>query len=623
MGSDLQIKMHSRWQRTYAGCLLCLICGPVCLAAQPPRLLVKNARLFTMAPQQRDPFTSYLLVAHDGTILTVGSGSPPLSLSARQVVDAEGKWVMPGFISAHSHLWQAAYRGIAADKTLLSWINDLYFQRAAKASPEDMYWFCLLGALDHLQNGITAVYNFNYARIYWQGDDNDFDRAEFRAEEKSGIRFIHGYEPGMIHPGVSISQARSRLSAFLDWIPTQGPSLDYLGVMLNGGTAFNNTYQQSVMEKVLMDEFSLSNQSHYLEPPEPSTQTEERAEFRWFADSGLLSHRLVFGHFIHADDSILTEAVKHGVSMTWNPLSNGRMVSGVADIPKYLKMGMSVGMGIDGEASGDLADPFENMRAGLYAVRDKYQDATVISPYQLIMLHTVTPAGATVPWTHAPQKSLVYLPFPYSSGGGSAGSFPEMYGWDICFINLGLFAHDRTDIVRWNILDQLFMIERFGKVLNGNRTFYETRGQPPLLAMSVDKYLEVKKDDDEVAMLAYPLLECEYVGYWNSPSHQTPIGLSTCRDSGSGLSGDPERAAECEAGLDFTPIFGGHIQDCVPIHINCALVRMAQTLGGLAARFGWHDKAAKWQKEAETRAELINRYCWDEKEGCLLRIQLR
>jgi len=85
---------------------------------------------------------------------------------------------------------------------------------------------------------------------------------------------------------------------------------------------------------------------------------------------------------------------KNGVAVTWNPLSNGRMASGVADIPKYLKMGIRVGMGIDGEASGDLADPFENMRAGLYAVRDKYEDATVISPYQVLWLHTMGSADA-------------------------------------------------------------------------------------------------------------------------------------------------------------------------------------------------------------------------------------
>ncbi|MGB7137338.1 MAG: trehalase family glycosidase, partial [Acidobacteriaceae bacterium] len=226
-----------------------------------------------------------------------------------------------------------------------------------------------------------------------------------------------------------------------------------------------------------------------------------------------------------------------------------------------------------------------------------------------------TPVGENHPWSHSPAGSLLFLPFPYSSGGGSVGSFPEMYGWDDHFINLGLLAHDRTDIVRWNILDQLLMIERFGKVLNGNRTFYETRGQPPMLAMSVDKYLAVKKDDDEIAMLSYPLLERSYRGYWNAPGHATPIGLSTCRDSGRGGERDLELASEAESGLDYTPIFGGEVRHCVPIHVNCALMRQAQVLSSIAERFGWSDKASQWRREAENRAESINHYCWDSGEG--------
>jgi 5-methylthioadenosine/S-adenosylhomocysteine deaminase len=376
--------------------LLCtiVVCSPLRLLAASAKLLVRNARIFTMAPQRRDPFTGYLVVAEDGTIVTVSAGDPPADVTAGQVLDANGDWIIPGFISAHSHLWQAAYRGIAADKTLMSWIDDLYFRKSVKANPEDFYWFCLLGALDHLQNGITSAYDFNYARIDWQGDGNAFDEAQFRAEQKSGIRFVHGYEPGMIRPGVTIDQARRRLKAFLDWTAAQQPSSNFLSIMINGGTAFNHTYQQSVMEKALMDEFSLANQSHYLEPPEAETQAEERSQFRWFIDSGLLSNKLIFGHFIHADEYILQMTAKNGVAVTWNPLSNGRMASGVADIPKYLKMGIRVGMGIDGEASGDLADPFENMRAGLYAVRDKYEDATVISPYQVLWLHTMGSADA-------------------------------------------------------------------------------------------------------------------------------------------------------------------------------------------------------------------------------------
>jgi len=198
---------------------------------------------------------------------------------------------------------------------------------------------------------------------------------------------------------------------------------------------------------------------------------------------------------------------------------------------------------------------------------------------------------------------------------GSESAFPEIYGWDTQFTNLALLAHGRVDIVRWHILDQLSQIDRFGKVLNGNRTYYLSRSQPPLLAWSVENYLTVKNDDDEIAVHAYASLEREYNGYWNAPGHATPIGLSTCNDSGSETL-KPELAAECESGLDFTPIFDGDVRRCVPIHVNTSLVRYAQVLSMLAKRFGWHEKAAHWQKEAEQRAERINQYCWDDEEGC-------
>jgi cytosine/adenosine deaminase-related metal-dependent hydrolase len=181
--------------------------------------------------------------------------------------------------------------------------------------------------------------------------------------------------------------AMARLKLFMDWLGAQPKSSQFLSVMLNGGTSFNETYQQAVSEKAMMDAFHIGNQSHYLEPPD--TVAAERAKFKWFEDSGLLGPTLYFGHFIHTNDEILTKVAAAHSGMSWNPLSNGRLASGVADIPKYLKMGIRVGMGVDGEASADLADPFENMRTGLYAIRDKYENATIMSPYQVLYLHTM------------------------------------------------------------------------------------------------------------------------------------------------------------------------------------------------------------------------------------------
>jgi cytosine/adenosine deaminase-related metal-dependent hydrolase len=376
-------------------CLLLLSSAlPLFAQGTSAKLVVKNAYILTMAAGQREPVQGYLVVGEDGRLTSVAAGDPPAGLQAKETLDAGGHWVIPGFLSAHSHLWQSAFRGLGADQTLMGWIDALYTP-AVKSSPEDMYWFTLDGCLDHLQHGITAAYNFNYearTRAPDVATADEFDKQDFRAEMDSGIRFVHSLSPGRatapgVTPRYGYEQARLPLKAFLDWTATQPKSPNFLSVMITGMTAFNNTSEQTVMEKKLGDEFHLGNETHFLEPPE--TQYEQQSKFRWMLDSGFLSKTLIFGHFIHTNSFILAESAKAGVSMSWNPLSNGRLASGVADVPAYLKAGIRVGMGVDGEASADVADPFENMRSGLYAVRDKYENATVMSPYDVLRLHTV------------------------------------------------------------------------------------------------------------------------------------------------------------------------------------------------------------------------------------------
>lgn len=361
--------------------------GTVLAPAQTPaKLIVRNAYIFSMAPEQRTPFHGYLVVDGNGRLAAVGAGDPPASLKAETVWDAEGHWVTPGFISAHSHLWQSAYRGLASDQTLLGWIDALYGKAVTQATAEDLYWFTLEGGLDHLRHGITATYSFNYGG-HRRDQSEAFSENAFRGEADSGVRFVHGWEPGKASATYTTQQADQELGTFLAWTRQQKPETKLLSVMINGGTAFDDTYQQALLEAQLMKHYGVSNQSHYLEQPE--TQVVDRDEFKWFTDSGLLTDKMIFGHFIHTDTAILLATGKAHAAMSWNPLSNGRLASGVADIPQYLKDGIRVGMGVDGEASADLADPFENMRTGLYAIRDKYENASIMSPYDVFRLHTM------------------------------------------------------------------------------------------------------------------------------------------------------------------------------------------------------------------------------------------
>jgi len=364
-------------------------------AAQAVKLVVRDAKILTMAQGQRAPVAGYISVGTDGRILAVAAGEPPASLNAASVIDAHGDYVTPGFISSHSHVWQAAWRGLAQDKTTPSWGRDLYNDHAIRAMPEDLYWFCLQGSLDHLQHGITSAFDFALNRGAVSNMDSDYDKAQFKAKMDSGIRFEHAYTPTLTPRAnntnasapvpadpLNLNQARARLKAFLDWAAAQhSPQL--LSVMLSGAPAGG----QAVGAAILMKEFHLGNQVHYLEAPD--NQLQQRANFRSYMKGGLLGPTLFFGHFVHTDDYILQETAKAGAGMSWQPLSNGRLAAGLADIPKYLEMGIRVGMGVDGEASADIADPFENMRMGLYAIRMKYADATVMSPYQVMYLHTM------------------------------------------------------------------------------------------------------------------------------------------------------------------------------------------------------------------------------------------
>lgn len=215
-----------------------------------------------------------------------------------------------------------------------------------------------------------------------------------------------------------------------------------------------------------------------------------------------------------------------------------------------------------------------------------------------------------------PAGTLLYLPQPYLTPGGSASAFPEMYGWDTYFINCGLLEHGRTELVKNHILNQLFMISTYGKVLNGNRSYYLTRSQTPLLAESLARYSE-QVDDPELLEQAYPLLEEEFRGYWGNAPHTTPTGLATAHDTGDPHH-RPELAAEAETGLDFCALFGGDVRRCTPLILNCALVRYAGVLARLAGCLGFQAAQRRWQEEAAARSARLRDLCWDASAGFFL-----
>lgn len=225
---------------------------------------------------------------------------------------------------------------------------------------------------------------------------------------------------------------------------------------------------------------------------------------------------------------------------------------------------------------------------------------------------TISKISGRTPEPKDNSETLLFLPFPFRPGAGK-GAFPEMFAWDSYFVNLGLLAHGRHDLVRGALLNQLFMIMRHGKVLNGNRTYFSGRSQPPLHADAIWRYFEATGDRD-LLLLSYPLLGQEYRHHWLDGDHSTPTGLTTHNDTKDRYL-RPELAAEAESGLDFCALFEGDIRNCVPVALNAQLVRYCEVLGLIAETLGFADEAADWRRAAQVRAQRIRDLCWDGEAG--------
>ncbi|MBU7578467.1 MAG: hypothetical protein KAF40_10425 [Flavihumibacter sp.] len=80
------------------------------------------------------------------------------------------------------------------------------------------------------------------------------------------------------------------------------------------------------------------------------------------------------------------------------------------------------------------------------------------------------------PDTAVKGSSLLPLPHPYIVPGGR---FREIYYWDSYFTMLGLKESREFEIME-NMIDNFaYLINTYGHIPNGNRTYYLSRSQPP------------------------------------------------------------------------------------------------------------------------------------------------
>ncbi|MFK0113330.1 amidohydrolase family protein [Streptomyces sp. NPDC091217] len=116
-------------------------------------VLIRRGYVVTMDPDIGDLPEADVLV-RDGRITDV---APRLPADGAEVVEANGRIVLPGFVDGHRHAWQSLLHGLASDWGFPTYMRLVRGGLSGCFGPEDAYLGSLLGGLEAISAGVTTV----------------------------------------------------------------------------------------------------------------------------------------------------------------------------------------------------------------------------------------------------------------------------------------------------------------------------------------------------------------------------------------------------------------------------------------------------------------------------------
>jgi alpha,alpha-trehalase len=247
-------------------------------------------------------------------------------------------------------------------------------------------------------------------------------------------------------------------------------------------------------------------------------------------------------------------------------------------------------------------------------------------------------------------SSAIQLPAAFVVAGGR---FHEMYYWDSFFTMLGLKADGEDALIESMLANFVSLIDRYGHIPNGTRTYYLSRSQPPFLAMMMDlsqnrdpqvraKRLKALQIEHAYWMAGASCLAgesaCKHVvrmpdgtllnRYWDA--RDTPRDESYTLDVDTAQKDRSRRPAEiyrdlragAESGWDFgsrwfrdgKTLATIHTTDIVPVDLNSLLWNLEKSIARRCAAAGESACAAKFEQQANARRSAMMRYLWSTSE---------
>ncbi len=315
-----------------------------------------------------------------------------------EILDGTGMLCYPGLVNAHHHLYQIFSRNLpqVQNMELFDWLKTLYGIWKG-LTEETVRLSSLTGLGELMKNGCTTVFDHHYVFPSGGGDLLGAQRA---AAEELGVR-MH-YSRGSMDlsvkdgglPPDSVVQTVDEImedSARLIERFQDNSFTSMSRIALAPCSPFSVSADLLRESAALARRCGVRLHTHLCETKDEENYTLERFGMRplaYMESLGWTGPDVWYAHGIHFNTEELRLIAETGTGVCHCPVSNMKLSSGIARIPEMKKLGVTVGLGVDGSASNDGSNLLEEIRAAYLLHR---LNASSVAPdgYDILRMATM------------------------------------------------------------------------------------------------------------------------------------------------------------------------------------------------------------------------------------------
>ena len=358
-------------------------------------LLVAGGTIVTQNAT-REIIASGAVAAHGGKIVAVG---PADALQARyrahRIVDAGGKFVFPGLINTHTHLFQTFIKGLGQGLSLYDWVDGIAAPSTAAMTDREAYLSALLGGLEALHGGTTTTLDFMYSM-----PTSHLYRQVARAFQDLGLRGILGL--GLMETGeqhhLSPCQFRPVPEALREWEWLSAElSSDLVTPALAPEIAFGITRPglEQIRRFATDKKMPITIHINEVDDDDRAMLADHGARCIPFLEQiGFWGPDVLAVHCVKMTPQDIAILARRDVKISHNPVSNMYLGVGAAPIAELMKAGLTVGLATDGAGSNNSQDMLEVLKCAGLVRRLMAHDPAASSAAQILDMATLGGAEA-------------------------------------------------------------------------------------------------------------------------------------------------------------------------------------------------------------------------------------